>query len=221
MSWFKKVKGECVNTYNDKKGLQRGYGERISTEDEIIQGIEECINRPTRLNPSDNSCFILSNNKDRRNAVIDKIIMPYQINAQKNSWSSTDEKDQKGNILVFEMPNVGGIRKAEEFIVKSLDIDEVDGSYKYLSMTIKHAISLQHDFKALVVKNVENILEIRRCSDRYQIMATLVNIQNEFGRPTIFTGSPKGLLGIAMTEQHEVRFLRNTFIFSDEVKQKE
>ena len=218
MSWFKKVKEKCVDTYSHKKGLKFGYSERIFTEDDMLQKIEEYINYPRQLNPSICSCFILSHNKERRNAVIDKAISPYKINAQQSCYSSDDEKDKKGNILVFEMPNAGGIIKAEELVVKSLSINEVDGSHKYLTMTIKHAISLQHTFKALVVKNVENILEINRCADRYQIMATLVNIQNEFGRPTIFTGSPKGLLGVAMTEQHEMRFLRNTFVFSDEIK---
>ncbi|CAA6807340.1 MAG: Unknown protein [uncultured Sulfurovum sp.] len=238
MSWFKKVNGKCVNTYNPKKDLKYGRGAIVLPEEDILRELEFNINYTTQLNPSICSCFVLSEDKERRNALIDRAISSYHINAQSstyysddkkdnkgnilifempNTYYSDDKKDNKGNILIFEMPNLGGIRKAEDFIVKSMSIDEVDGSHKYLAMTIKHAISIQHDFKALVVKNVENILQITKCSDRYQIMATLVNIQNEFGRPTIFTGNYEGLIGISLTEQHETRFLSNTFVLSDEI----
>lgn len=216
---YRMVKGKCVNGY-DKEWKYGTPIPRSINKDEFQEIVSYFSALPDQLNPGSYSYFLISEDKELRDNLIAEVLSDYNINTpRQDEWSEESAGTNcKGDVLVIGMPSSGSNKELLRTIAEStgmIDLAEAK-TMGYPEFVMQQLVYMVEGIKAIVIKDVENILNIKTCNKRMVVLDTIKGFQNRFQRPILMVGNMEGAKAVPITQQLAFRFLANPVAIKNE-----
>lgn len=212
------VKGKCVNGY-DKEWKSGTPIARDISKDELQEIVSDFATLPNQINPGNDSYFLISEDKELRNNLIDEVLNYYNVNTpRKDEWfEEDDDYNSNGDVLVIEMPSSGTDKEFIRCMAESTGMIDLTEAKRigYPEFVMQQLVYMVEDIKAIVIKDVENILNIKTCNKRMVVLNTIKNFQNRFQRPILMVGNMEGAKAVPITQQLAFRLLSNPVQIKD------
>lgn len=200
----------------DGKSEQLFCAHTLENKVDAQKELDFLLRHPQNMNMP--SIFILDSDKTHRNKVIDEWISRNKIgiNIAPNEPYSLSEN---GKIYMAVDTRVG----AEETLLKTLQ-SMVSYFPKSFQCSIRTKYECEDAIEAFwkswanfhpifIIRDIENMLSIKRKKDREIFACILKNYYNEFHCSFVFTGTLEGAHALHVTEQYSWRFLRDVLDF--------